>query len=120
MTLPSKTLCRKAKGMRPLFWNVVLCIAACVGCVVVALLTQNAGEDKQPEGFRLGVDLTSGPILVREAETTEQDKESLQEGDADLLAESLKHRINPNDLSAGRPVQVDDRPPPKAKITTAE
>jgi hypothetical protein len=106
--------------MRPLFWNIVLCFAACVGCVVVALLSQSAAEDKPTEGFQLGVDFNR-PILVREAEATEPDRSLLQEGDADLLAESLKHRINPNDLwSLGRPVQVNDRPPPKAKITTAE
>src|SRR5262245_920893 len=107
--------------MRPLFWNVVLCLAACVACVVVALLSQSAGEDKPTEGFQLGVDLSSGPIPVREAHTTAEGKQPMPEGDADLLAESLKYRINPNDLgSTGRPVQVNDGPAPKTKITTAE
>src|SRR5262245_65738060 len=50
--------------------------------------------------FKLGVDLSGGTILVYEIDTRKQDKGGDQSPgqQANLLAEALKRRIDPNDL----------------------
>ncbi len=50
--------------------------------------------------FKLGVDLSGGTILVYEIDTRKQDKSADQSPgqQANLLAEALKRRIDPNDL----------------------
>ncbi len=105
--------------MKSFFWKFAICIAP---CVLAAWLTADAvGKYYYGEsgGFKLGVDLVGGTILVyeidvrksaKDSETTKQDekgKKKQAQGpetgydpnrDMAVLAEALKRRIDPNDL----------------------
>src|SRR5207247_1638339 len=87
--------------MRPFFWKIVICLTTCIlaaWVTSVAILNYVNGESG---GFKMGVDLAGGTILVYEIDTRKQ----LDQGgkfdasqDTNLLATSLKRRIDPNDL----------------------
>src|SRR5438034_9488158 len=88
--------------MKQFFWKIVLCLVPCLlaGWVTTdAMVKYQAGE---PGGFKLGVDLVGGTILVYEIDLRkqqEQDKDSKGEPfNINVLAESLKRRIDPNDI----------------------
>jgi SecD/SecF fusion protein len=89
--------------MRSFFWRTVLCVTPVVLAAwisVSAVLKYQRGE--AGGGFKLGTDLVGGTILVYEIDTRKQLQD--QQGgynpqrDTSLLAESLKRRIDPNDL----------------------
>src|SRR5205807_981946 len=86
--------------MRPFFWKIVLCLVPCLLAGWVATVAVARYYRGESGGFKLGVDLVGGTILVYEIDTRkqlEQDKSNPQR-DTHLLAESLKRRIDPNDL----------------------
>lgn len=87
--------------MKSFFWKFVLCL---LPCVVAGWITWDAitkyrlGE---AGGFKLGVDLVGGTILVyeidiRKSQDAEKNFDPVK--DINVLAESLKRRIDPNDL----------------------
>src|ERR1700730_15027275 len=87
--------------MKPFFWKLMICV---LPCVLAAWVTVHAtvGDYKgDPGGFKLGVDLVGGTILVYEIDLRKnQDAEKTFDPlrDINVLAESLKRRIDPNDL----------------------
>lgn len=89
--------------MKQFFWKIVFCLVPCVlaGWVTAdAMMKYRAGESG---GFKLGVDLVGGTILVYEIDLRKQledDPDSRFDPvrDINVLAESLKRRIDPNDL----------------------
>src|SRR5436309_120144 len=88
--------------MRPFFWKIVLCLTPCVLAAWVAIVAVLKYQNGESGGFKLGVDLVGGTILVYEIDTRKQIQGS-QAGQSgkdstSLLAESLKRRIDPNDL----------------------
>src|SRR5438105_8133762 len=86
--------------MRPFFWKIVLCLVPCLLAGWVATVAVARYYRGESGGFKLGVDLVGGTILVYEIDTRkqlEQDKANPQR-DTHLLADSLKRRIDPNDL----------------------
>jgi SecD/SecF fusion protein len=89
--------------MRSFFWKTVICVtpvALAAWVAIGAMLKYERGE--AGGGFKLGVDLVGGTILVYEIDTRKQlqDKQGgfNPQRDTNLLAESLKRRIDPNDL----------------------
>ena len=87
--------------MKAFRWRLTICLvplllsAAVVG---LAFRSYLAGQG----GFKLGVDLVGGTILVYEVDAdkmTDEKKAEFQKiGGADKLAAQLKHRIDPTDL----------------------
>jgi len=88
-------------AMKQFFWKFAVCI---IPCLLAAWATGSAiykYREGDSGGFKLGVDLVGGTILVYEI-----DLRKGQESDSKLdpvrlgnvLAESLKRRIDPNDL----------------------
>jgi SecD/SecF fusion protein len=82
--------------MRPFFWRFVICLAP---VLLAGWVTWHAYEN---DGFKLGVDLSGGTILVYEIDTRKQQARELEAGgrgdsqaDTNLLAEALKRRIDP-------------------------
>ena len=89
--------------MRSFFWRTVLCVtpvALAAWISVSAILKYDRGE--AGGGFKLGTDLVGGTILVYEIDTRKQLQDAQggynAQRDTALLAESLKKRIDPNDL----------------------
>src|SRR5687768_516206 len=86
--------------MRPFFWKIVLCLFPCLLAGWVTAAATVRYYNGEAGGFKFGVDLVGGTILVYEIDMTKQlerDKAN-PERDTHLLAESLKRRIDPNDL----------------------
>jgi protein-export membrane protein SecD len=89
--------------MKPFFWKIVFCLVPCVlaGWVTAdAMMKYRAGDSG---GFKLGVDLVGGTILVYEIDLRKQQEDDPDSRfdpvrDINVLAESLKRRIDPNDL----------------------
>lgn len=89
--------------MKQFFWKIVYCLVPCVlaGWVTAdAMIKYRAGESG---GFKLGVDLVGGTILVYEIDLRKQQEDDPDSRfdpvrDINVLAESLKRRIDPNDL----------------------
>jgi SecD/SecF fusion protein len=85
--------------MKPFFWRIAIClIPNLLAAWAVGVATQKyfAGEG----GFKLGVDLAGGTILVYEIDASKLNKEFYdpnQKGNRPL-SEYLKQRIDPNDL----------------------
>lgn len=93
--------------MKSFFWKFVLCIVpvALAAWVSVDAVVKYANGD--PGGFKLGVDLVGGTILVyeidlRKSQETVPGQQQQQTFDPvkniNVLAEALKRRIDPNDL----------------------
>jgi SecD/SecF fusion protein len=88
---------------RSFFWRTVLCVTPVLLAAwisVSAIIKYQRGE--AGGGFKLGVDLVGGTILVYEIDMRKQlqDKPGSYNAQRDtgLLAEALKKRIDPNDL----------------------
>src|SRR4051794_24092158 len=88
-------------AMKQFFWKFLICI---IPCVLAAWVTGRATYkyyEGDSGGFKLGVDLVGGTILVYEIDLRKnQDTDSKFDPvkDINVLAESLKRRIDPNDL----------------------
>jgi SecD/SecF fusion protein len=86
--------------MRPFYWKIALCLGLVLVSGVVTALAYYQ-YDRGEGGFKLGVDLVGGTILVYEVD---QDKFSDEKAKHDFeqrsqqLAASLKKRIDPTDL----------------------
>jgi SecD/SecF fusion protein len=79
--------------LRPFFWRITACfVPLALAGLVVASAVRRYEDDGG--GFKLGVDLVGGTILVYEVDTSKQQSEYKPE----QLAEALKRRIDPNDL----------------------
>ena len=87
--------------MKHFIWKVVICL---LPCALAAWATADATVkyyQGDSGGFKLGVDLVGGTILVYEIDLRKnQDAEKTFDPlkDINILAESLKRRIDPNDL----------------------
>jgi SecD/SecF fusion protein len=105
--------------MRSFFWKFLICLAPCVlaaWVTVDAILKYQRGESG---GFKLGVDLVGGTVLVYEIDPrkptkdvegkTKEERDKAKAAaakdpgydptrDLTVLAEALKRRIDPNDL----------------------
>ena len=93
-------------------------ILLCVTPVVVSLLIVGWAYNKYAKGeggFRLGVDLSGGTILVYEVDASKMTDQARQTFKPEDLAASLKRRIDPADLYnvTIRPVPGD---PPRVEI----
>ena len=86
--------------MRSFFWKFIICLAPCVLAGWVTFNAVSKYLHGESGGFKFGVDLVGGTILVYEIDTRkqEQDKKYDPIENTKLLAESLKRRIDPNDL----------------------
>jgi preprotein translocase subunit SecD len=89
--------------MRQFFWKIVLCVVPVALALWVTLVAVNKYRSGEPGGFKLGVDLVGGTILVYEIDVRKtEESEGEQKIDPNerinVLAESLKRRIDPNDL----------------------
>src|SRR5262249_8268975 len=90
------------------FRRIVLCVFPVLLAAWVTSVAWQRTSEGEPGGFKLGVDLVGGTILVYEIDTRkkqEQAKDSKDvvkdvdpQGDAYRLAQKLKQRIDPNDL----------------------
>ncbi len=88
-------------AMKQFFWKFVICI---IPCLLAAWATGSAMHKYthgDSGGFKLGVDLVGGTILVyeidlRKGQETDSKLDPIKLGN--VLAESLKRRIDPNDL----------------------
>ena len=87
--------------MKSYFWKFVLCIVPCALAAWVSIVAIMKYQDGSPGGFKFGVDLVGGTILVYEIDMRKnQDADNKFDANRDInvLAESLKRRIDPNDL----------------------
>jgi SecD/SecF fusion protein len=92
--------------MKSFFWKIVLCVAPMIlAGLVVAWAFQRYSQGLG--GFKLGVDLVGGTILVYEVDP-EKKPENFKLA---LLAERLKRRIDPADL-----YNVTIRPVPETRV----
>src|SRR6516165_1346877 len=82
--------------LKPFFNRLAICLvvpAIAAMFVVHAAFAYQKGEG----GFKLGVDLVGGTILVYEVDPDKEVKANVKDN-PDLLASSLKRRIDPADL----------------------
>jgi len=96
-------------GVNP--WRVILCaVPVIISAVIVANATNKYFQGEG--GFRLGVDLSGGAVLVFEVDTSRTNSADAKIED---LAAVLKRRIDPNDLYniTIRPIPGD---PPRVEI----
>src|SRR5829696_1885638 len=87
--------------MRNFFWKFVICLVPCVLAAWVTTWATIKYYRGDSGGFKLGVDLVGGTILVYEIDLRKnQDTDNKFDPvrDINVLAESLKRRIDPNDL----------------------
>jgi SecD/SecF fusion protein len=88
--------------MRSFFWKFVICLLPCALAAWVTTVASINYANGDSGGFKLGVDLVGGTILVYEIDlrkgqdADKKDFEPLK--DISVLAETLKRRIDPNDL----------------------
>jgi SecD/SecF fusion protein len=86
--------------MRTFFWRITFCLVPLfVAAVAVAASTYR--YERGEGGFKLGVDLVGGTILVYEVDQAKEEQKSLEMRNAykpEQLAAALKRRIDPNDL----------------------
>src|ERR1700688_4580068 len=88
--------------MKQFFWKFVICIVPCLLAGWVTTRATIGYYNGDSGGFKLGVDLVGGTILVYEIDlrknmdTTDNKFDPVR--DINILAESLKRRIDPNDL----------------------
>jgi SecD/SecF fusion protein len=84
--------------MRPFLSRILICLVPClIAAVVVGLAWAQFQQGKG--GFKLGVDLAGGTILVYEVDLDKFPDGKVPQGfNAQELATSLKKRIDPNDL----------------------
>jgi SecD/SecF fusion protein len=97
------------RALKPFFWRITFCLVpVIVGAYVALTATHHYLTDGG--GFKLGVDLVGGTILVYEVDPTRMTEEKKKEFKPDLLAARLKRRLDPNDLYniTIRPVGTQD------------
>src|SRR5262249_17794706 len=76
------------------FWKIVICVLpVVVAAAVVAVAFRKYEQDQG--GFKLGVDLAGGTILVYEVDESKKLPDNYK---PEELAASLKRRIDPTDL----------------------
>jgi SecD/SecF fusion protein len=83
--------------LRPFFWRIAFCLIP----IAVALVVVGDATHRYVTlggGFKLGVDLVGGTILVYEVDPDKMDEKKLQDFKPEQLAARLKSRIDPNDL----------------------
>src|SRR5262249_25014485 len=88
--------------MKPFFWKIVICL---VPNILAGWAVWRATDKymRGEGGFKLGVDLVGGTILVYEIDASKQKLDERgaaagQQTDSKLLAAYLQKRIDPNDL----------------------
>ena len=87
--------------MKSYFWKFVLCLLPCAKAAWVSADAIIKYQEGASGGFKFGVDLVGGTILVYEIDLRKnQDADNKFDAarDINVLAESLKRRIDPNDL----------------------
>src|ERR1700730_5407726 len=87
--------------MRSYFWKFVVCLLPCALAAWVSADAIIKYKEGASGGFKFGVDLVGGTILVYEidlGQTQDVDNKFDAARDINVLAESLKRRIDPNDL----------------------
>src|ERR1022692_921861 len=87
--------------MKSYFWKFVLCLVPCALAAWVSVDAIIKYKEGSSGGFKFGVDLVGGTILVYEIDLRKnQDVDNKFDAtrDINVLAESLKRRIDPNDL----------------------
>ena len=89
--------------MKSYFWKFVLCIVPCALAAWVSVDAIRKYQEGASGGFKLGSDLVGGTILVYEIDLPQEPGCGQQvrpptAHDINVLAESLKRRIDPNDL----------------------
>src|SRR5205809_6928539 len=87
--------------MKSFFLKFAICVVPCLLAGWVTTLATIKYYRGDSGGFKLGVDLVGGTILVYEIDLRKnQDSENKFDPvkDINVLAESLKRRIDPNDL----------------------
>src|SRR3954470_2473144 len=87
--------------MKQFFWKFAICIIPCLLAAWVTTTATIKYYRGDSGGFKLGVDLVGGTILVYEIDLRKnQDADNKFDPvrDTNVLAESLKRRIDPNDL----------------------
>src|SRR5712692_1197601 len=84
------------------FWRIVICLTPVLAAGLITSLAVSKYVNGESGGFKLGVDLVGGTILVYEIDIRKQLQDETKkyepQRDTNLLAESLKRRIDPNDL----------------------
>jgi SecD/SecF fusion protein len=87
--------------MRPFYWKIVYCVLPVLLAAIAvtnATFRSLAGEG----GFKLGVDLVGGTILVYEVDQSkfsdQQARDQFERDGIEKLAAALKRRIDPSDL----------------------
>ncbi|MBI3824022.1 MAG: hypothetical protein HY289_15245, partial [Planctomycetes bacterium] len=88
--------------MKSFVWKILVCVIPCVLAAVVTTFATVRYYEGDPGGFKFGVDLVGGTILVYEIDVRKSQDSEGKFGDPgrdiNILAESLKKRIDPNDL----------------------
>ena len=87
--------------MKNFFWKFAICLLPCALAAWVTINATYKYTQGDAGGFKLGVDLVGGTILVYEIDLRKnQDTDNKFDPvrDINILAESLKRRIDPNDL----------------------
>jgi SecD/SecF fusion protein len=85
--------------MKQFFWKIVICLTPCLLAGWVTTEATVKYLNGESGGFKFGVDLVGGTILVYEIDTRKQAEQGGKiDLDTNLLAASLKRRIDPNDL----------------------
>jgi SecD/SecF fusion protein len=89
--------------MRQFFWKIVICLVPVLLSAWIVTDAVRKYRNGDPGGFKLGVDLVGGTILVYEIDLRKQQEDQGEREfdpvrDINVLAESLKRRIDPNDL----------------------
>jgi SecD/SecF fusion protein len=89
--------------MKSFFWKFVICLTPVLLAGWITALATVGYINGEARGFKLGPDLAGGTILVYEIDFRKhlqdsKDKAADISKDTALLAESLKRRIDPNDL----------------------
>jgi SecD/SecF fusion protein len=91
------------RAMKNFFWKFVICLVPCALALWAVISATYKYVQGEPGGFKFGVDLVGGTILVYEIDLRKTQGSDSNFGkdparDINILAESLKRRIDPNDL----------------------
>jgi SecD/SecF fusion protein len=83
--------------LRPFFWRITFCL---LPVVISAIMVTDAVQryNTTGGGFKLGVDLVGGTILIYEVDPDKMDEKKKEQFKPELLASRLKSRIDPTDL----------------------
>jgi SecD/SecF fusion protein len=92
--------------MKSFSWKIFLCVAPVLLALWPTVLAVYRYQHGLPGSFKLGVDLVGGTILVYEIDVRKMQERTAggdvrasdRKADINLLASSLKRRIDPNDL----------------------